>query len=309
MFQIIPSEDGRYSNTVELYDALPKYVWSRVMQKGRLDAIRREFVFRNRAYRIRVVPANLEGAKGESVDRFPREREEHVEDALRLLAARGQGVFLDEAAAVVFTLYELQQELKRLGHSYSYPEIKEAILVLRGTSIEVATADGTKVVHSNLFETVGFDEVDETGKRTKAFVRFNVLVTRSIMAGQFQPLNLEIAARIRTIIGRHLYKRMSHLFRQASLINPYTILASTIIRDFGIKSYSNFRFNLREIREALQELVQANVLLGWKEEEITTLHRHQKKLTDVKFTLTTSPQFNQDMKAGNARMLKIERLK
>ena len=305
LFQIIPSEDQRYSNTVELYDALPKYVWSKITQKGRLDAIRREFVFRSRNYRIRIVPANLEGEHGESIDRFPRVREEHVEDGLRLLASRGQGVFLDEAAAVVFTLYELQQELKRLGHSYSYPELKEAILVLRGTQIEVSTPDGVKVVHSNLFETVAFDEIDEvTGKRAKAFVRFNMLVTRSIMAGQFQPLNIETASRIKTIIGRHLYKRMSHLFRQASITNPYTILASTIIRDFGLKPYANFRFNLREIREALDELVQAEVLLDWKVEEVKAKQKRQNKLTDAKFILTTSPDFNQSMRANNAKMAK-----
>ncbi len=56
---------------------------------------------------------------------LPVEEEELIEDTLRKFACEGQRFFLDDQAGVTFMLYQIQQELKCLGHTYNIREIKD----------------------------------------------------------------------------------------------------------------------------------------------------------------------------------------
>lgn len=73
-------------------------------------------------------PASLKDKNGKEKYYYPSKREELVEDALRKFAVEGQGLFLDDAAGVTFTLHQLQQKLMNNGHSYSKDQIKDVIL-------------------------------------------------------------------------------------------------------------------------------------------------------------------------------------
>lgn len=42
----------------------------------------------------------------------------------------------------MFTLYKLQKELSKMGHGYNLNEIKEAIQVCRGATLECISDDG-----------------------------------------------------------------------------------------------------------------------------------------------------------------------
>jgi hypothetical protein len=100
-------------------------------------------------------PPVLEDKDGMERYYYPSERDELVEDALRKFIAEGQGGFLDDAAGVTFSLYQLQEELRRNGHSYNKQEIKDALLICARTNITVTSEDSSAVLVSNLFETVG----------------------------------------------------------------------------------------------------------------------------------------------------------
>ena len=82
--QMLP-EERRFSNTIELYDFIPKYVWGKVERVGGqfLKTLDREFECRDRRYSVKIHPARLPDKSGEEREYFPSKREELVEDALQ----------------------------------------------------------------------------------------------------------------------------------------------------------------------------------------------------------------------------------
>jgi hypothetical protein len=309
LFEFLQPEERQYSNTVELYDFMPKYHWGKTERiNGKfLESLEREFECRGTKYKIEIAPAVIKDRDGVKRYYYPSKREELVEDALRRFATANQGVFLDDRASVTFSLYQLQQELKRNGHSYSNDQIKDALLICARTNITVTTEDGTAVLISNLFETLGLKSREDwkaTGEKTKAFVRFNSLVSESIKSGAYRQLDYDKAMSYTSVIARQLHKRMSHHYIQANITQPYHIMLSTIIRDFGLAEYERPSLNLRQVVKALDEMKAKDILLSYK---VNNTHdtQNRNKLIDAKLTLTPHPFFANEIKKANSRAGRI----
>jgi hypothetical protein len=313
LFELLLPQEKGLSNTIELYDFIPKYHWGKVERIGGefLRALEREFECRGQKYKVKIRPASIEDKDGTERYYYPSKREELVEDALRKFIAEGQGVFLDDAAGVTFSLYQLQEELKRNGHSYNKQEIKDALLICARTNITVTSEDGSAVLVSNLFETVGLQTRESwkgTGQKTRAFVRFNALVSKSIQSRTFRQINYEKVMSYKTVIARQLHKRMSHHYIQASISNPYHILLSTIIRDLGLTLYDRLRDNLRDVQIALDEMKLKDVLLSYKVEKVLE-NSKRNKLLDAKFILIPNPTFAGEVTRANKRVAEIKNVK
>jgi hypothetical protein len=305
LFEMIMPSEKDYSNTIELYDFIPKYVWGRVerIQEKFLEPVERKFECRGGRYHVRIAPARVQDSDGVSRDYLPGKREELVEDALRKLATEGQGIFLNDEAAVTFTLYQLQQELKRTGHSYSITQLKEALMVCVGTILHLTDESGQSVLASSIFDTIGLqtrEDWEGQGEKTKAFVRFNGLVTSSIRNNTFRQFNYEVSMGYQNIISRQLHKRMSHHFTQASFAHPYTILLSTVIRDFGLTAYEKLSHNLRDVETALKEMVSKNVLFKYTLEKIID-EKRSNKIADVRLVLYPHPKFSSEIISANKK--------
>lgn len=303
LFELLEIADRDYSNSIELYDFIPKYVWGKVeRESGKyLQPLTRPFVHKGTPYEITIKPASVKGRDGVFRHFFPSKREELVEDALRKLACEGGGLFLDDQAGVAFTLYRLRRELEERGHGYKLAEIKEALYILSETHLELTAGDGQIVMKANMFQTLGLHTQEDwkgTGQKTRAFARFNPLVTKAIQSMAFRRLNYAKAMSFTNVIARQLYKRMSHHYKQASLTTTYDILLSTIIRDFGLTTYSEIRNNLRDVVKALEEMKARNVILNFKIEKLIDLQQRG-KLVDAKFIITTTPEFNSEMIKAN----------
>ncbi len=310
LFELLLPQERGLSNTIELYDFIPKYHWGKVERIGGefLRALEREFECRGQKYKVKIRPASIEDKDGMERYYYPSKREELVEDALRKFIAEGQGVFLDDAAGVTFSLYQLQEELRRNGHSYNKQEIKDALLICARTNITVTSEDGSAVLVSNLFETVGLQTRESwkgTGQKTRAFVRFNALVSKSIQSRTFRQINYEKVMSYKTVIARQLHKRMSHHYIQASISNPYHILLSTIIRDLGLTLYDRLRDNLRDVQIALDEMKLKDVLLSYKIEKVLE-NSKRSKLLDAKFILIPNPMFAGEVTRANKRIAEIK---
>jgi hypothetical protein len=312
LFEVALSNEKEFSNTVELYDFIPKYHWGKVQRINDkfLDSLEREFECRGIKYKVKIRPASVEDRNGKERYYYPSKREELVEDALRKFVAEGQGVFLDEQAGVTFSLYQLQEELKRNGHSYSKDQIKDALLICARTNMTVTSDNGTSILVSNLFETLGLqtreDWLDQNNK-SRAFVRFNSLVTKSITSRSFRQLNYEKVMSYKNVIARQLHKRMSHHYVQASVANPYHLLLSTIIRDFGLTQYTQLRDNLRDVQIALEEMVEKKVLLSFKVEKVLE-NSKRSKLLDAKFIVIPDPSFTSEIIGANKLQAKIKNI-
>jgi hypothetical protein len=312
LFELLTPQGNKYSNTIELYDFMPKYHWGKVQRiNGKfLESLEREFECRGETYKIKIHPARIKGKDGKEKEYYPSKREELVEDALRKFVCEGQGVFLDNQVGVTFTLYQLQKELRERGHSYSLDQLKEAIFVCAQTKLIVSSEKHGLVLVSSIFETVGLqtrEEWMEQETKVQAFVRFNPLITKSIKSSNFRLLNYAKSMSYKSVISRQLHKRMSHHYTQASIATTYHILLSTMIRDFGLTSYSQLRDNLRDVEIALDELKDKDVVLNYKIEKIKDEKKHN-KLLDAKIIITPTPQFGHEVMLANKRQNEIQKL-
>lgn len=305
LFELTSSFDSPYSNTLELYDALPKYHWgnSRRIDGRFLESLERRFEHRKKNYTLVINPARVNGK-----DYYPSQREEIVEDALRKLACNGQGVFLRdeqgiECAGVVFSLYELKRELLRMGHGYNTNQIKQALLVCAKTNLELISDDGSIRIVSNIFTTLGLQtrkDWKEQNKKNKGFVRFNFLVTRSINSLAFRQINYDQIMGYKKALSRWLHKRISHNFIQAAPGKAYTVQASTIIRDSGMTRYSRIKDNIRKIENALREMIAAGVVQNYRKKIINDPLR-KNRIIDAKFSIYMSQGFAEEMIGANVR--------
>jgi hypothetical protein len=312
LFELMLPKQKEYTNTIELYDFIPKYHWGKTerINDKFLDSLERKFECRGIRYKVKIRPASIEDTDGVERYYYPSKREELVEDALRKFAVEGQGLFLDEQAGVTFSLYQLQQELQHNGHSFSKSEIKDALLICARTNITVSTEDGQAILVSNLFETLGLQTREDwkgTGQKSKAFVRFNSLVTQSIKHRTFRQLNYEKVMSYSSVIARQLHKRMSHHYTQASFAAPYSILLSTIIRDFGLTEYAQLRDNLRQVEIALKEMQEKDVVLQYQIEK-TIDKTSRNKLTDAKIIILPTLPFSSEITYANKRQADIRKL-
>ena len=304
LFDLLNDEKD-FSHTVELYDFMPKYFWGKAERVDGvyLPRLEREFECRNRKYTLTLFPASIEDRNGNEKYHYPAKREEIVEDALRKIMAEGKGMFLDGQAGVSFSLYEVREELKENGHSYNTNQIRDAIEILAKTNIELRSADGELEFIFHPIEAVGFSgEEDET----QTFVKFSPLVTQSIKEKTFRLFNYKKVMGYDTVIARQLHKRMSHHFIQAGLTENYTIMLTTIIRDFGLTRRKQLKDNLRELETAVEELKKSNVIINFKLDKIIE-KSPRIKLVDVKLTIQPHFEFISEVKHANTRR-KLEQI-
>ncbi len=112
----------------------------------------------------------------------------------------------------------------------------------------------------------------------------------------------------KAVVARQLHKRMSHHYIQASISQPYHILLSTLIRDFGLTQYTRLRDNLRDVQIALDEMKEKDVLLSYKVSKVLE-NSKRNKLLDAKFTLIPNPLFVGDVTRANKKIAQIKEVK
>ena len=304
LFQVLEPENKKYSNTIEIYDFLPKEYLGKASRVANtyLPRLEREFECRGKRYKMKLDPARVEDKDGTVREYYPSQREEVIEDCLRKLMVEGGGVFLDDLASVRFTLYQLQKELKDNGHTYSYTQIKESLEILTKTNIELeCEADQVRLIFSPI-ETLG---IRGDGEETQTFVRFSPLVTNSIKERKFRLINYKKMMGYRSAIARKLHKRLSHFYTQASLTEKYEAMLSTLIEYFGLTKYSQMSKNLRDFEKGVEELKNSNTILNFYVQEIKQ-DRPRVKVVDYKISIQPHPEFIAEVKKGSYRKNVIE---
>lgn len=315
LFKLLDDVSDNYSQTIELYDFVPKYVVGKVEQ-NRLDGqylkpIKRVFECRGKEYQLTLIPAKIEIEEGVFKDYFLGAREEIVEDALRKLAVEGKGVMLDDELGLRFTIYQVEQELKNAGHSYSFYQVVDALKILATATIQISTQSDTELAlprkNKNLrngkdlffhpIETLAFNN-EET--KTPTFVRFSPLVTKSVRENSFRMCNYKQIMKHTSFIARQLYKRMSHHFTQADITKPYTVMLTTIIRDFGLTVQGRLKDNLKNVEAALEQMKEKDSILSYKIDKVCD-QKIKTKIIDAHVRLIPSPSFSADAKKFNAK--------
>jgi hypothetical protein len=315
LFQTFVSDEDRYSNTIELYDAVPKYFSNpKLMASLRKDekfllALKREFEHKGERYTLYIRPARIIYKNGDQKEYYPSPREELVEEALRKIACdRLKGVYLDDGAGVQFTLYELKKELRERGHDINSVDLVESLKICNLTNISIQTADGKVLIQSPIFPTLLIASREDwlaEPKQAKCYVQFNPLVTACINRITYRQFDYILYMTYKHRLSRWLYKRLAHNYVQAGVLTPYTIKLSTILRDSGTHQSERGKDNRKRVEEALDELQEKRVLIRY---EIEILRGKRAKVLDAKYVLYPDMDFITEVKKSNSRALKLDEI-
>lgn len=298
----------RFSNTIELWDAVPRYGIGRARQlklrkDGTLSSLKKSFCHRGCRYLMVLHPARIETDSG-YMEFYPSECEEIVEETLKKLASERELGFLDNTGAgVVFSLNQLRRTMIELGHDVRYKRIVEALLVLNNTHIELSEEGSRRAFYSaTILTELGTVSREDWRKDPSAkwYVRFNSLIEACIRSKTYRQFDFAQMMAHSSQLARWLYRRMAHLYLQASLLEPYRICLTTIKHDSGLLNASLLRHDAQTLEGALLEMRERGVLVEVQQER---RYGPRKALLDVLYTLVPHPAFIRKVKLANKRAL------
>jgi hypothetical protein len=302
-------ERDQLSNTIELWDSIPKYATSQQAMnqirttEGLLPRLEKTFVYRKHEYRVRITPAILDAEGGGDRAYYPSASEELVEDALRKIAAEQYKGFFDKPefrSGVVFSLGMLRKELKKRGHARSYQEIIRSLQTLAGSHIEILLPEGKGFAITSFLPslaTVSRARWQEDPD-SRWVAHFHPLVTQSIDTLSYRQYNYHLMMSHSTQLARWLHKMLSHNYVNASYTVPYRASLSSIQRDSGLLECRRINDDVRKLESALRELVDHKVLLNFTRED---RRGPRNKILDINYALTPHPHFVGEVKAANKR--------
>lgn len=321
LFQdFFPEGSAQYSNIIDFWDGIPKYsAASKKIQEQRdaydqvekgkgkhLPVLKRTFQYKvngiKHTYNVQILPARLEEKDGTWRDYYPSEREELVEEALKKIACgQRSGIFLDDKASVIFSFYELQQELQKRGHTTSYNDLRRSLMILNKCTIDIENSNGTTEMQTAILPVFMKTSREEWLKNTKdatCYVQFHPLITRSIKALKFRQFDYLKYMNYKSQLARWFHKRIAERFTYAEVGKDYTIGASRVVQESGLVNASQAADQRKAIVRALSELVDKGTLLRF---DTHNQLGARKQIQDVKYTLWPSSEFCAEVKKANIR--------
>lgn len=255
-------------------------------------------------------PKKTPDGKPVTIAYYPSANEELVEEALRKLAVDQEcGFFANEKPAarsgVVFSLYQLREELKQRGHTRSFDEIKLSLDILSGSNITIVANATTSIdmpfgKSNYLAAMTGVTRKDMKNDPDKKWmVQFHPFVTASIDKLSYRQFNYHRLMSHTTQLARWLHKQLILKYTFASKLTPFEIRFSTIKRDSAmLDNYARPRKAQEACDFSMSELKEHGVL--------TDVDRHVEtgergKILDIIYKIVPSNEFVAEVKAANKR--------
>lgn len=320
--------DRTFSNAVELYDSMPKYVFGRgaVFRDTELPVekhiIERRFTHPVKAngrttvqeFYLRLSPATIIRYKDGKPERFfvyPSYREMLVEDAIRKIAVDGGGMRKDGGVGARFTVRHIRKILSEAGHQMKHDAVVEAIGVLNKCHLEYGyiEIDGKTRVsgRSSFFPEIYIKTSSDVGSDVQSVVLFHDLVNRSIRNKAYRNYDFDTCIACSSGVSNYLHKRLSQRFVQASPENAYRFKFSEFDRTCGLTETQPNKVRLRMVQDALDELIKLNSVASYEEEAVLDA-KDRRKRTDTIFTVRVTDKFVDDAIKVNSlsRLLRDE---
>jgi hypothetical protein len=311
-------ERERLSNTINIWDSVPRYSISRQeMNKrrneyGTLPLLSVSFAYHGQTYRAEIQPARIR-ENNKTVDYYPSANEELVEDALRKIATRQAAGFFEKhsmRSGVAFSLYELREELAARGHARSYQEIIQYLTILHMSHIKLIVGEGKgeAFVSSSYLPALAAVSQKQLADDPSAkwVVQFHPLVAQCIDQLTYRQYNYQTMMGLPSQLARWIHKLLSIKFTFASMTGKgFELRYSTIKRDSNLLNQSNERNNRCEVDRAFALLIEHKVL---REAQKMTVEgdrdgtRGRRKIVDVAYQLYPTQEFIREMKAANKRV-------
>lgn len=295
------------SNTIELWDCLPKYSISQVEQnkkrtkEGLLPLLRRDVTFMGCEYSIFISPAFLADENGRAY--YPSANESILEDALRKIATLQNQCFVDgneSQCGVTFTLHQLRTELKKQGHARSYQEVVKSLHILAGADIEIRTKNGKGVSIEKFMSLTGFSSearLDNPGSKWVAY--FHPLVYKAMKRVDYRQFNYQLMMQLKSHLARWLYKRLAHYYTNAGLMTPINLSLVTIQNESGMLVRSRTNDAIKELEAIFMDFQTINVFTSV--ERINEIRGTKNKIIDIVYQAHPHQDFVKSVKAANKR--------
>lgn len=310
-------ERNNLSNTVELWDYICCYSATTFeMNKNRnadgfLPPIEHDFKHNEEQYKVKIHPALIEDSDGITRSYYPSSNEEIIEDVLRHIATNnGQGFYNKEQviSGVVFTIYQVREELKARLKTRSHTEILKSLNILSQSHIEMTFANGKGIAKSNYLSSLASVSKEDykLDSNAKWVAHFHPLVAKSINNKTYRQINYDVMMMQNSQLARWLYKRLSHCYTNASLDTPYFIFFSTVKNESKLINQKRIRDEIRKLEDAFKELQETKVIVNSaRVQEMTEKGngRGRYSICDVKYKITPHPCFVADTKRSNKRNL------
>lgn len=304
--QFLTNDVGEVSNTIEMWESIPKYFFTPHQQKklrpaaGQPDPFEWEFTFNNQPCTVEIHPALIKQENGSYKAFFPSVTEELVEEALKkILTDQRYGLHDVEHndTWVRFTLRMIQKELKAKRKTRDIAQIKQAIEVMSLCNI-VLSVHGEEVWRGSILQdlvTVGRDDyVSDTSSHHIA--RLPQFVTQGINRIAFRQFNYQRYMLCDDALTRWIYKRLINRFRHASMTNDYHFMYSDL-KETGHLQQAREANNREKVTASLDELVKRGVLCRYT----SHIRKEGRRIVDVKYTVYPSRSFVTEQKAANKR--------
>lgn len=269
------------SNTIELWDAVPRYAYGARRQSDHRASGDQPQVYQHtfkwqpqpKAHNppltcdLTITPARVLTDAG-WIDVFPSADEELVEEVLRKLFADQQYGLHDPQAGrsyVRFSLHTIRRELAARGKTRSIPQIKQALDILNKATVKVTAHDASGKARPlcqgpiipHLFSRGEIANPDTT----LWAAQLHPLITSAIEKLTYRQFNYKVLMSLTSPLARWLLKRLSHDYLNASLVDPYHVLMSSIARDSGLLQHSRTSADIKTLEAAHRRQIRPDALL------------------------------------------------
>jgi len=304
--QFVTNDSESVSNTVELWENIPKYFFTPAQVKklrtseGLANPYKQPYSYNGIDCTLTIQPALIEQEGGDYKAFFPSVTEELVEEALKKILTDQNYSIHDPAKAetwVKFTLYMVQKELKKRGKTRSLDEVKNAIEIM--SLCMLTLSKGKKEIWRGAILqdliTVDREEYMEDSSALHA-ARLPLFISHAINKLEYRQYNIDRHMSLKTQLARWLYKRFVHRYKQASMIDTYHFMYSDVKAESRLLEGKTERNNYRKMLAALDELKAAKVLMWFEVKQVKV----GCKIVNIKYTVTASLDFRTEQKAANA---------
>ncbi len=305
--QFVSNEPKEVSNTVELWDSIPKYFFTpKQVEKlrtpsGHADPYKWEYSYNGLACMVKIQPALIEQEDGSYKAFFPSITEELIEEALKKMFTAQQYAIHDPKEAeswIKFSLTMIYKELKARGRTRNYKEIKHSIEVM--SSCIISFYKGKKEIWRGaiLQDIITVDREEYLADtNSHHMARLPLFISHGINNLEYRQFNYNRLMNCNEQLTRWIYKRLINRFRQASYMNNYHFMYSEI-KGCGLLQQAKEERNRQKVISALNELQKSSILMNYE----INIRKEGRKIKDIKYTLFASGDFIKEQKAANKRV-------
>tara|TARA_B100000749_G_C18435010_1_gene469670 strand:+ start:991 stop:2061 length:1071 start_codon:yes stop_codon:yes gene_type:complete len=276
LFTLVDECEGeldRYSNAIGDIEVIPRYIRGKNSPIKLTDVTESEEVVKRNPYMVNgnelvceVHPATVtRKEKGKQITylMYPGDREEIIEQVLFMLASNGgltKHAIPGSAPryGVQFSLYQIREELKKIGKTKSYDMIRESLIILRDSKIRISQNKNSKsmTITNDVFSAAALETTGTGRARDRCFISFSDYVVEQIASSNYRQYNFDRVLNHKATLARFLHRYIHWNWRNASAGGRFKMETNRVMSAFG-KSHLTMERMRRDLRDALHLMVES----------------------------------------------------